>query len=94
MKNVKTQVRIMCKVCRKDGPCKRRKPQRFNDRQKYFLNERFNVGENTRQKFNPEVVSKLMNSKKNDQSKQMFDVSEYLTTSVEEAEEPDESLQP
>ena len=56
---------------------KRKKAQRFNEKQKQFLNERFNQGETTGQKCNPNSVSKEMRIMKNHQGNRMFERSEY-----------------
>ncbi len=58
----------------------RKAPKRFNERQKAFLNAKFNDGERSGRKCDPSVVAEEMRKKKNEHGQRMFTVGEFLSS--------------
>ena len=56
-----------------------KKPYRFNEKQKSFLASKFNIGQVTGRKMDPEVVAKEMRREKDANGKRLFATSEFLT---------------
>ena len=57
-----------------------RKNKRFNENQKSFLIERFNIGIQTGRKEDPENVSVLMRNIKNADGSRRFSIAEFLSS--------------
>lgn len=56
-----------------------RKAYRFNDTQRSYLETKFNMGQSTGRKMDPEVVAKEMRRSLDSNGKPLFKASEYLT---------------
>ena len=56
-----------------------KKPYRFSDKQKSYLVEKFNIGQDTGRKVDPEVVAKEMRREKDENGVRLFTISEFLT---------------
>ena len=56
-----------------------KKAYRFNKKQKEYLEAKFNVGQATGRKLNPDVVAKEMRRAKNVSGEKLFSISEFLT---------------
>ena len=56
-----------------------KKPYRFSDKQKSYLVEKFNIGQGTGRKVDPEVVAKEMRREKDENGVRLFTISEFLT---------------
>ena len=56
-----------------------RKPYRFNEKQKSFLTSKFDIGQKTGHKMDPEVVSREMRRTKGTNGERLFTRSEFLT---------------
>ena len=55
-----------------------KKPYRFNEKQKSFLVSKFNVGQDTGHKMDPEIVAREMHRERDAQGERLF--SEFLTS--------------
>ena len=56
-----------------------KKPYRFNEKQKAYLEAKFNIGQSTGRKVDPDVVSKEMRRARGTDGERLFCVSEFLT---------------
>lgn len=56
-----------------------KKPYRFSEKQKSYLVAKFNIGQDTRRKMDPEAVSKEMCREKDSNGTCLFAMSEFLT---------------
>ena len=56
-----------------------KKPYRFNEKQKAYLEAKFNIGQSTGRKVDPDKVAKEMRRARGTDGKRLFGVSEFLT---------------
>ena len=56
-----------------------KKPYRFNEKQKSYLIGKFNIGQDTGRKVDPEVVAREMRREKDSNGARLFSLSEFLT---------------
>lgn len=56
-----------------------KKPYRFNEKQKSYLVSKFNIGQDTGRKMDPEVVAREMRREKDPNGARLFVMSEFLT---------------
>ena len=56
-----------------------KKPYRFNEQQKAYLQAKFNIGQSTGRKVDPDVVSKEIRRARGKDGERLFGVSEFLT---------------
>ena len=60
-----------------------KKPYRFNEQQKAYLEAKFNIGQSTGRKLDPDVVSKEIRRARGKDGERLFGVSEFLTPQQE-----------
>ena len=56
-----------------------KKPYRFNQKQKSYLVDKFNIGQETGHKMDPEVVARAMRREKDSNGERLFAMAEFLT---------------
>ena len=56
-----------------------KKPYRFNEKQKSFLVSKFNIGQDTGRKMDPEIVAREMCRERDAHGERLFSKSEFLT---------------
>ena len=56
-----------------------KKPYRFNEKQKSYLLDKFNIGQETGRKMDPEVVAREMRREKDSNGERVFAMAEFLT---------------
>ena len=56
-----------------------KKPYRFNEKQKSYLLDKFNIGQETGHKVDPEVVAREMRREKDSNGERVFSMAEFLT---------------
>ena len=56
-----------------------KKPYRFNEKQKSFLVSKFNIGQDTGRKTDPEIVAREMRREMDANGQRLFSKSEFLT---------------
>ena len=56
-----------------------KKPYRLNEQQKAYLEAKFNIGQSTGRKVDPDVVSKEIRRARGKDGERLFGVSEFLT---------------
>lgn len=56
-----------------------KKPYRFNEKQKSFLVSKFNIGQDTGRKMDPEIVARGMRRERDAHGERLFSKSEFLT---------------